>query len=39
MKNLRWSKKLLGNRLVLLSDQDEVGSILWDNFISSRAMP
>jgi len=37
MEQLYWSKKLLGNELTIKRGQEEIGSIVWSNFISSRA--
>ena len=37
MEQLFWSKKLFGNKLILTRGQETIGSIVWDNFFSSRA--
>lgn len=37
MEKLYWSKSLLGNKLILTQGQEEIGTIIWDHFFSSRA--
>ena len=37
MEQLFWSKKLFGNKLTLTRGQVPIGTIVWENFFSSKA--